>query len=247
MPMVPGLAVRRTSRLVLPTLALVLAGCTGMSGMPRPELVAGADWSGLEPVHMKGMDIASVRPGAEFGRYDRVLLEPIEVGLAPEWEPLRPGSPFSLSERDLQKLRQDVAEPLRESFVKTIGRDGKYPLVEEPGPGVVRIRLSVADVRLNAPNLETVARSEQWARSAGEMTLVAELIDAESGMLLARIIDRWIDPDGPLQRYTWVENNLAIGRAAEEWADAIRSHLEVAGIKDRMHGAGEGLKKADPE
>jgi hypothetical protein len=188
-----------------------------------------------------------VRPGAEFGRYDRVLLEPVEVEFAPEWEPLRPGSSFPLSERDLENLRQDVAGPLRASFVKTIGEGGKYPLVEEPDPGVVRIRLRVADVRLNAPNLEAAGRSEQWARSAGEMTLVAELVDAESGALLGRIIDRWIDPDGPLQRYTWVDNNLAIGRAAEEWAQAIRRHLEVAGIKDRMHGAGEGLKKADPE
>lgn len=246
MATVAGRGARLSCGLAVVGAALALAGCTGMSGMPRPELVTGADWSGLEPVHMKDIDIASVRPGAEFGRYDRVLLEPIAVEFAPEWEPLRPGSPFPLSERDLEKLRQDVAEPLHESFVKTIGQGGKYPLVEEPGPGVLRIRLRVADVRLNAPNLESPGRSEQWARSAGEMTLLAELIDAESGALLARIVDRWFDPDGPLQRYTWVDNNLAIGRAAEEWAQAIRRQLEVAGIKDRMHGAGEGLKKADP-
>jgi hypothetical protein len=215
--------------------------------MPRPELVAGADWAGLEPVHVKDIDLASVRPGAEFGRYDRVLLEPIEVEFAPEWEPLRPGWSSPLSERDLDELRKDVADPLRESFVKTIGQGGKYPPVEEPGPGVLRVRLRVADVRLNAPDIEAAGPSEQWARSAGEMTLVAELVDAESGALLARVIDRWIDPDGPLQRYTWVDNDLAIGRAAEEWAQAIRRQLEVAGIKDRMHGAGEGLKKADPQ
>lgn len=247
MATVAGRGIRLSCGPVVVGAVLALAGCTGMSGMPRPELVTGADWSGLEPVHMKGIDIASVRPGAEFGRYDRVLLEPIEVTFAPEWEPLRPGSSFPVAERDLDKLRQDVAEPLHESFVKTISQGGKYPLSEDPGPGVVRIRLRVADVRLNAPNLESPGRSEQWARSAGEMTLLAELIDAESGTLLARIIDRWIDPDGPLQRYTRVDNNLAIGRAAEEWADAIRRHLEVASIRDRMHGAGEGLKKADPE
>ena len=246
MAMVQGREIGQSCGLVVVGAVLALAGCAGMSGMPRPELVAGADWAGLEPAHIKGMDIASVRPGAEFGRYDRVLLEPIEVEFAPEWEPLRPGSPFSLSERDLEKLRQDVADPLRESFVKTIGQGGKYPLAGEPGPGVLRIRLRVSDVRLNAPDLEATARSEQWARSAGEMTLVAELVDAESGALLGRIIDRWIDPDGPLQRYTWVDNNLAIGRAAEEWAQAIRRQLEVAGIRDRMHGSGEGLKKADP-
>lgn len=247
MATVAGRGIRRCFGPVVVGAALALAGCTGMSGMPRPELVEGVDWSGLEPVHMKGMDIAYLRPGAEFGRYDRVLLEPIEVTFAPEWEPLRPGSTFPLSQRDMEKLRHDVAEPLRESFVNTIERDDKYPLVEEPGPGVLRIRLRVADVRLNAPNLESPGRSEQWARSAGEMTLVAELIDADSGALLGRIIDRWIDPDGPLERYTWVDNNRAIGDAAEDWAGAIRRHLEVAGIKDRMHGTGEGLKKADPE
>lgn len=247
MTTVPGRGFRHACGFVLAGAALVLAGCTGMSGMPRPELVEGVDWSGLEPVHMKGMDIAYLRPGAEFGRYDQVLLEPIAVEFAPEWEPLRPGSPFPISQRDLEELRKDVGEPLRDNFVRTIEQGGKYPLVEQPGPGVVRVRLRVVDVRLNAPNVEATARLEQWARSAGEMTLVAELVDAESGALLGRIIDRWIDPDGPLERYTWVDNNRAIGDAAEDWAGAIRRHLEVAGIKDRMHGAGEGLKKADPE
>ncbi|MBS1200454.1 MAG: hypothetical protein H6R27_1132 [Proteobacteria bacterium] len=233
--------------LVPAALALVLGGCAGTSGMPRPEVVAGADWSGLEPVHMKGVDIAHVRRGVDFGAYDKVLLEPIEVEFAPDWELLRPASRFPVSERDLEGLRKDVAEPLRDSLVRYIGRGGNYPLVEDPGPGVVRLRLRIVDVRLNAPNLEASSRSEEWARSAGEMTLVAELIDAETGVLLGRVIDRWIDPDGPLERYTWVENDLAIGRAAEDWAEAIRRHLEVASIRNRMHGAGEGLKKADPD
>lgn len=225
--------------------ATILAGCASTGG-PRPEVVAGVDWSGLEPIPMKGMDIAYARPGVDFGAYHEVLLEPVEVGFAPEWEPLRPDSRVSVPPRVVEELRQDVAGPLRDGFAGFIEQGGKYHLVGEPGPGVVRVRLRVVDVRLNAPDLRTAGRTEMWADSFGEMTLVAELVDAQSGVLVARVVDRWVDPDGPWQRYTRADNDLAIRRAAEDWARAIRRHLEVAGIRNRMQGIGEGLKKADP-
>lgn len=226
--------------------ATILSGCASTGG-PRPELVAGADWSGLEPIPMKGMDIAYARPGVDFGAYQELLLEPVEVELAPEWEPLRSDSRASLPPRVIEELHEDVAAPLRDGFAKSIERGGKYQLVGEPGPGVLRVRVRVVDVRLNAPDLRTPGRTERWAKSFGEMTLVAELVDVDSGALVARIMDRWVDPDGAWQRYTRVDNSLAIGRAAEDWAGAIRRHLEVAGIRNRMQGIGEGLKKADPD
>jgi hypothetical protein len=99
------------------------------------------------------------------------------------------------------------------------------------------------EVQLNAPDLPTATRTEQFARSAGEWTLVAELVDARSGALVGRLVDRWEDPEEQyLRRMTRVENAQALRRATESWVRAIRRHLEVAGIRNRMEGAGEGLR-----
>ena len=57
---------RRTVPAAVAWLALALSGCTGLAGGPRPGLVAGADWSGLEPVDIRGIDIR-MRSGAAPG------------------------------------------------------------------------------------------------------------------------------------------------------------------------------------
>lgn len=237
---------RRTVPAAVAWLALALSGCTGLAGGPRPGLVAGADWSGLEPVDIRGIDIAYVSLAADFGKYDAILLEPIGVEFAESWKPVRPGTAFEISGREYEKLRQDVAEPLRRGFVNYIEQGGKFRLTDEPGPRVLRVRARVADVRMNAPNLETAGRTDEYARSFGEMTLVAELIDSESGALVGRLMDLWVDPETRLERYTWVDNNRAIGEAAEHWAESLRRHLEVSGIRNRMQGVGEGLKRVEP-
>lgn len=219
-------------------------GCSTVSRAPRPELVAAIDWSGLEPIDIKGIDIAFASPAANFADYSKVMLDPVEVVFAEDWEPLQVGSPFPVSERDLERLRQDVAALTEDRFKRFVERGGPYEVVDEPGPGVLRIQARLVDVRLNAPDFPTVNRSYQYARSAGEMTLVAELIDGETGALVGRVVDRWIDPEqNELRWMTRLENAMALQKGVESWAEALKRQLEVASIRKRMEGAGEGIRR----
>lgn len=225
------------------SVAAWLAGCTGIGGGPSPVLMAGYDWAGLEAIEMHGMDYAAVDPVTDFAGYTGVIVDPVEVSLDRDSAPLRPVSAFEYSEKDLLKLEEWLGQIVRERFVDAI-RDGpRYSVVQEPGPGVLRIHARLVDVRLNAPDLPAPSRTEHWARSAGEWTLVAELVDAQSGAVVARLVDRWIDPEEQyMQRMTRVENARALQRAADAWALAVRRHLDVADIRNRMEGAGEGLR-----
>jgi hypothetical protein len=135
-------------------LALV-AGCAGFSNLPRADLVADIDWSGLEPVEVKGIDIAYVSPAANLAVYDRVMLDPLEVSFAEQWDPSRPGSPFSMSERELENLRQDIAGALEDAFKSYMDRDRRYPVVPDPGPGVLRIRARVRGA-------DPARRADRW-------------------------------------------------------------------------------------
>jgi hypothetical protein len=214
-----------------------------MAGLPSPALMAGYDWAGLEPIEMRGMDYAAVDPLTDFGGYTRVIVDPVEVVLDEDWSAFRPGSTLDPTERDLERLRQQVAEVVREGFMKEIREGDRYQLVDDAVPGALRLHARVVDVRLNAPDLQGVARTEQFARSAGEWTLVADLVDVQSGAVVARLVDRWTDPEESyMRRMTRVENTRALQRATEAWARAVRRHLDVAGIRNRMEGAGEGLR-----
>lgn len=220
-----------------------LAGCAGMATMPSPDVMAAYDWTGLEPVEMRGIDHAAVDPATDFGQYTQVIIDPVEVSLDRDWAPLRPGSAFEYSEKDLAQLAGRLGEIVREGFIGAIRKGQRYTVVEEPGPGVLRVHARLVEVRLNAPDLPTPARTEQYARSAGEWTLVADLVDAQSGAVVARLADRWMDPEEQyMQRMTRVENTRALQRATDAWALAIRRHLDVADIRNRMEGAGEGLR-----
>lgn len=220
-----------------------LAGCAATPGMPAPAVIAAYDWTGLEPIEMRGMDYAAVDPVTDFGGYTRVIVDPVAVTLDRDWTPLRRGATFESSEKDIARLEERLGEVVREGFADAISEGDRYTLVQEPGPGVLRIHARLVDVRLNAPDLPTPGRTDQYARSAGEWTLVAELVDTQSGAVVARLVDRWMDPEEQnLQWMTRVDTHRALWQATEAWARAVRRHLDVADIRNRMEGAGEGLR-----
>ena len=220
-----------------------LAGCSSLGGLPSPALLAGYDWEGLEPVEMRGMDYAALDPQADFARYTRVIVDPVDVSLDADWSPYRPGSTLDPNERDLERIAGQMAGVVREGIMDAFRDGGRYQLAEDAAPGTLRVRARLVDVRLNAPDLQGPARTEQFARSAGEWTLVAELVDAQDGVVVGRLVDRWVDPDQQyMRRMTRVDNTLALQRAVDAWARVVRRHLDVADIRNRMEGAGEGLR-----
>jgi hypothetical protein len=61
------------------------------------------------------------------------------------------------------------------------------------------------------------------------MRLVAELRDAPTGALIARVIDFKKDPDAPWLHFTTrVDNVAAARRAAADWARILRRQLDNA-------------------
>lgn len=220
-----------------------LAGCSGLGGLPSPALMAGYDWTGLEAVEMRGMDYAALDPQTDFAGFTRVIVDPVDVSLDADWSAYGPTSALDPSERDLERLREQMAAVVREGFMDAFREGSRYQLVEDAAPGTLRVRARLVDVRLNAPDFPGPTRTEQFARSAGEWTLVAELVDAQDAAVVGRLVDRWVDPDEQyLRRMTRVENTRALQRAVDAWARVVRRHLDVADIRNRMEGAGEGLR-----
>jgi hypothetical protein len=213
---------------------VLAAGLTILVGAAQAQqaIQTPVDDEGLSPLSVKGLDHVYARPGVNLGQYSKVMLDPVEVSFSKNWTPDRAGGPITAAER--QTIKDGLAKIFRQELTKVLQRDGGYPVVNAPNDDVLRIRAEVRDLYINAPDVPRAGRSRMYALSTGEMRLVAELRDAPTGALLARVIDLKRDPDAPwLHLTTRVDNVAAARRAIAEWATILRQRLDAAhGLHD---------------
>jgi hypothetical protein len=185
------------------------------------------DADGLVRVNVSGIDEVYARPKADLHLYDKVMLDPIEVAFRKGWDP-KPGG-VAVNAEEKQNIRDGLARVLRDAFSRELTHSGRYQVVTAPGEGVLRIKAEIRDLYINAQDLPRAGIVRTYTLSVGEMTLVAELRDAPTGDLIARVFDRKRDPESVwLELTTRVDNVAAAQRAAASWAQALREQLDAA-------------------
>ena len=161
---------------------------------------------------------------ADFASYDKVRLDPVTI-----WKSGK--SAFDgLSATDRQKL----ADNLYVVLGKELAED--YKLVDQPGPGVLRIQVALTDARASSPVMDTIstvlpiglAVSQTTALITGEPSFVGEaqveakVTDGATGALLAAAIDRRVggkSVSGSIN--SWDDVNESF----EYWAKQLRYRL----------------------
>ncbi len=172
---------------VLAAAAILLVGCA--TGTPRQDF----SHDGLELRNVRGLDEVWIRPGTDFSRYQTVRIEPVEVAFDPHWDPRRTGSRLRLSGADRERIRSDVAELFDSTFQREIERSNRFQLVETAGEDTLVIKPRIVDLFINAPEDRTTPGSSRtFVSEFGRVILIGELLDAETGAIVARITDREI-------------------------------------------------------
>jgi hypothetical protein len=96
-------------------------------------------------------------------------------------------------------------------------------VVTEAGEGVLDVTPFIVNLVITAPGTMTPGHST-FTANAGQMTLVAELRDSESGQILARVVDNQRDRStGNLRLATTVSNLGAARPIIARWASILRS------------------------
>ena len=208
-------------------LAMTVALSSALAASGKNELEARMSRDGLEKTKVKNIDFAYARPGTSLAAYKRVKLDPVEVAFSPSWNPTRTGSSLKLSSEEKEAIRTGVAKLVEEEFAKEIQAGGRYQVVSEAGPDVLRVRAGIVNLYINAPDTGP-ARSRTIVRSAGEMTLIAELTDSTSGQVLARVADRQEATDARMQIANGMVNETEARWIAADWAKALRKALDNA-------------------
>lgn len=194
-------------------------------------------FDGLELVASERVDLAYVKPGADFGPYSKVLILEAGVAFRKGWEREHRGggSIHRITARDIEKIKQGMADLLREVFVEVLEADGGYPVVEAVGDDVLLLRPAIINLDVTAPDTGNRGRSYSFTSSAGEATLFLELYDSVSGEILARVLDREVGRDYGRFRYTTrVSNSAEARRMLKQWAGQLRAALDEVQGKGKV-------------
>lgn len=186
-------------------------------------------WEGLKLVKRPGLDTVYLREGASLAKYQRVMLDPVEVSFDKNWNQRR--GPELRDEADPQEIRQNLAKLARDVFRRELEKNGGYPLVDEPGEDVLRVRAQIVDLYINAPEPRGASPTRTYVLSAGEMTLVAELYDSRTNAILARVIDRERGMERGLNEFqiaNRVTNTAEADRIISNWARRLKNALDKA-------------------
>lgn len=189
---------RASLGLVAVTSALVLGGCvvkTTSTSFVRNS-------SSL-------VEYAYTNPKADFSRYTRLTTDGLEIYFPTNMDAPRP--------EDVDRIRA----AFRTAFLNALGDD--YEFVDKAGPDVLKVRAQLVDMKMTGAEGDFIGSGRlSELVSRGELTFIMEMIDSQSGEVLARAGDRTHSTEGREGDAGWAD----VEEAAAHWAGLFRAWLD---------------------
>jgi hypothetical protein len=202
---------------------LLLTGCAagGMTDVKKTGFLA--DYGQLTPGGHDRAALVYIKPGVDYKAYDKLMFERIVVLLSDSAE-YRAVDPTLLKE-----MTDYYQNALFNAF-----KDG-YQIVDQPGPGVLRVRVAITQLKPSNPaanTLSTIIPVGIVAAGAakvvsgdnlgtGEAATEMEVLDSISGERLAAAVDRRQGGKG-MFRGKWEDTTDAF----DFWAKRFRQRLD---------------------
>jgi hypothetical protein len=179
----------------------------------------------LGPGPKDGAELRWLKPGVDFGKYTKVMIDSVIFYLA--------------DDSDHKGIDGNEMKDLTDAFNLAIANTFKdnYPIVSEPGPDVLRIRAAITDLKQSKPGLSTVSSivpiglgvsvvkkgvTDSWAGS-GATTAEVLAIDSMTNNVVGAAKDT--RSAGFTERFSkWGSAKEAF----EFWAGRIRTFMDNA-------------------
>ena len=155
------------------------------------------------------VEYAYINQQADFSQYTKLMNGGLEIYFPENEERPDPA--------EIDRIRGYF----RDAFTTAIGDD--YEIVAEPGPGVLKVKGQVIDMKMTSGGsaMDVNGRLRDIV-SHGELTFLMEMSDSVTGQVLARAGDKSSDISAEKDDATWDD----VRRAAEYWAGLFRSWLD---------------------
>jgi len=207
---------------------LTMAACSS-NPPPLPTIAPGQEVTidGLYQMDNTVFALGYAKPDLDLSQYTAFILDPVEVAYKKDPGNRRRTSPdqnFALSEQQMAELKQIYQDEVEEALTENDGVE----LVSRPAPNVARITPYLIDLIVRVPTDRPGGRGGIYAASYGEVTMVIELRDSQSGEILARVADRQ-DPTSAVYQLaevstTWIRSDVT--RLFQHWATTMRERLD---------------------
>ncbi len=177
-----------------------------------------------------GADFVYMKEGVDFKRYNKIMMNHVVL--------------YFEDDAEYKGIHPEELAEMSNTFHKAIvdNLEGAYPLVEKPGPDVMRLRFAITDVVANKPGMGTIAtvmpiglalstvkKGVTGTHSGvGQASIEVEILDSVTNERIGAAIDT--RPGGKIEGFTkWG----AVEGAFEFWAKRLRTWL------DETHGREE--------
>jgi len=169
------------------------------------------------------------KPGLNLKNYNKVMLDPIKV-----W--YRNDADHKGSDPNELKTLTDY---FRQSLVKALG--SAYPVVDKPGPGVLRVRIALTELKPTNTGMSVVTLVVPYASVAdmaagggtgstpylGDAAIEAEFRDSRSNELLAAYVDKRVG-----KKYD-VDMKGGVGAAVSQGVDSYTKAYSTWGYAEQ--------------
>lgn len=213
----------------LAMLALLLSAAPALAQENNPDERELGNTEGLEKSR-SGFRETWVNPNADFNQYSKIYLwgaifEYRDVGPAQRTRSTFNTSnkrEFGIAPEDRVKFEENVSE----IFLKELQKLKTLEITREIGPDTLILRGGFLDIVSNVPP-ESVGRVDVYMATFGEATFIVELIDAETGDVLAVASERRKieQPGGQIDQFTMRTNSVTIQAEVRRWARRAASKL----------------------
>jgi hypothetical protein len=214
------------------SLALFMAGCAAS----EPATIqtgenAEVTFDGLHKVNHSKADEAWARPDIDLSGYTKIM--PIRTGIEYRMTTntgttataISRGGPYFIDADTRVKFEALV----KEVFLAELQKSKRFEIVNDSGPDVLMVSGALLDVASFVPQDSAGAiNSRTYLRKVGEVTLVLELRDSETGTALARSVDHRAaeNAGGSMKNSNTVSNTAEVRRLLTFWARRLREDLD---------------------
>ena len=223
----------RRIMLLFAMICIALSAATAAQNPPadnpeRPDPDAQVTFDGLHKIKKSKFQYAWAKPDIDLGRYTKVMAgDPVL-----QFRAVRPSasrrygvstaSEFPISAKNQKKL----AETLAKEFETELAKSTRFETTGKSGGDVLKVEIALIDVVSRVPP-EPPGRGSIYVERLGEATLVVQLIDSQSGEVLARAVERRaVEPVRSGVRVNAVMTWNEVRRTMSRWARKAREGLD---------------------
>lgn len=156
-----------------------------------------------------------LKPGIDLGSYKKIMIEPIEIWMADD------SGYKGISPNDLKELTDEFYRVL----LKNLEPD--YPVVSQPGEGVLVLRLAITDVYAKKKRgllayIPGAASGVHRKLTLKDATIEAELLDAKSLDQLGVLVNKFSVSKRGADKTSWAD----ISNSLDYYAKRLRARLD---------------------